>query len=69
MQDPPGPDEIGLLDEQIEKAEGNIAFLESAGARGPLRHWLEELRSLRKRRHKLLKRSRGTKASVDGAGG
>ncbi len=51
-------DELSGLERQYENTKANIAFLESAGAHEAVRHWSDELRSLEKRRSKLVALSR-----------
>ena len=51
-------DELSGLDRRFEKTKAYIAFLESAGAHEAMRHWTDELRSLEKRRSKLVTLSR-----------
>ena len=51
-------DELSGLERQHENTKANIAFLESAGAHEAVRHWSDELRSLEKRRSKLVALSR-----------
>ncbi len=51
-------DELSRLEQRIEKTKANIAFLESAGVHEAVRHWNDELRSLEKRRSKLVALSR-----------
>ena len=51
-------DELSGLERRYEKTIANIAFLESAGAHEAVRHWTDELRSLEKRRSKLVALSR-----------
>ncbi len=47
-------DELGRLEQRIEKINANIAFLESADAHESVRDWTDLLRSLKKRRSKLI---------------
>ena len=51
-------DELSGLERRYKKTKANIAFLESAGAHEAVRHWSDELRSLEKRRSKLVALSR-----------
>ncbi len=51
-------DELSQIEQRIEKSKSNIAFLESAGAHEIVRDWTDELRSLEKRRTKLMALSR-----------
>jgi len=55
---PSEPDELGQLEQRIQRTKNNIVFLESAGDHGAIRHWSDELRSLEKQRSKLVSLSR-----------
>ncbi len=54
----PDTDALSALERRFEKTKTYIAFLESAGAHEAIRHWTDELRSLDKRRSKLVRLSR-----------